>query len=213
MSLPTGILTFCFTDVEGSSELWERQSDAMARALVWHDRLVANTIESHGGHLILSMGEGDSTVSVFAKATDAVTAAVSLQRALLHNSQNELGLAVRIGLHTGPAEQRDGTYFGSTVNLAARVRSLADGGHVFLSSATRQALGASLPAGCAIADLGVHSLRGFSAGEAIYAVTADGLKAPPSTECPYQGLRAYGRDDGDRFFGRDQTVAEAVQTL
>jgi class 3 adenylate cyclase len=72
MSLPTGVLTFCFTDVEGSSELWERQPEAMARNLVWHERLVASTIEVHRGHLIRSMGEGDSTVSVFASAADAV---------------------------------------------------------------------------------------------------------------------------------------------
>ena len=111
------------------------------------------------------------------------------------------------------AEQRDGTYFGSTVNLAARVRGLADGGHIFLSSAASEALDAGLPAGCVIADLGAHSLKGFAAREEIYAVTADDLKAPPSTECPYQGLLAYGPDDGDRFFGRDQTVAEAIQQL
>src|SRR4051812_19709472 len=213
MSLPTGVLTFCFTDVEGSSELWQRQPDAMARALVWHDRLVTNTIEAHGGDLIMSMGEGDSTVSVFTDAADAVAAAVSLQRALLRDGQNELGLAVRIGLHTGPAEQRDATYFGSTVNLAARVRGLADGGHIFLSSAAHRALGAGVPAGCVTVDLGAHSVRGFAAREEIYAVTADDLKPPPSTECPYQGLRPYGPDDGDRFFGRDQTVAEAVQKL
>ena len=213
MSLPTGILTFCFTDVEGSSELWERQPDAMARALVWHDHLVAKTVEVHGGHLIQSMGEGDSTVSVFAHAGDAVAAAVSLQRALLGDSHNELGLAVRVGLNTGPAEQRDGTYFGSSVNMAARVRGIADGGHIFLSSAANRALAADLPAGCAIVDLGAHSLRGFAAREEIYAVTADDLRAPPSTECPYQGLRAYGPDDGDRFFGREQTVAYALRQL
>lgn len=213
MSLPTGILTFCFTDLEGSTELWGRQPDAMARALVWHDRLVAGAIESHSGHLILSMGEGDSTVSVFANAADAVAAAVSLQRALLEDSDNELGLSVRVGLHTGPAEQRDETYFGSTVNLAARVRGLADGGHIFLSSAANQALGADLPDGCAIVDLGAHSLKGFAAREEIYAVTADDLRAPPSTECPYQGLRAYGLDDSDRFFGRDRTIAAAVEQL
>ncbi len=213
MSLPTGVLTLFFTDIEGSSELWERQPDAMARALVWHDRLVADTIEAHAGHLIQSMAEGDSTVSVFARAADAVAAAVSLQRALLHRGDNDLGLAVRIGLHTGPTEQRDGTYFGSTMNLTARVRGLADGGHIFLSSATNQALDADLPPGCVIVGLGAHSLKGFATREEIYAVTADDLRAPPSTECPYQGLRAYGLDDGDRFFGRDQTVAEAVQTL
>jgi WD40 repeat protein len=185
----------------------------MALALVWHDRLVAHTIEAHGGHLILSMGEGDSTVSVFPKPADAVAAAVSLQRTLLRDTHNELGLAVRIGLHTGLAEQRDETYFGSSVNLAARVRGLADGGHIFLSAATKEALDGDLPDGCRIVDLGAHSLKGFTAREEIYAVTADGLKAPPSTECPYQGLRAYGRDDGDRFFGRDQTVAEAIEQL
>ena len=134
MSLPTGILTFCFTDVEGSSELWERQPDAMARALVWHDHLVAKTVEVHGGHLIKSMGEGDSTVSVFAHAGDAVAAAVSLQRALLGDGDNELGLAVRVGLNTGPAEQRDKTYFGSTVNLAARLEGQSTGDDVIISA-------------------------------------------------------------------------------
>ncbi len=213
MSRPTEVLTFCFTDIEGSTELWERQPEVMQRALAWHDRLVAGTIEAHGGRLIQSMGEGDSTVSVFASPGDAVAAAVSLQRSLLRDPDNELGLAVRIGLHTGPAEQRDGTYFGPTLNIAARVRGLADGGHIFLSSAANRALGTGVPTGCAIVDLGDHSLKGFAEREEIYAVTADGLRAPPSTECPYQGLRAYGPDDGDRFFGRDRTVAEAVEML
>lgn len=213
MSLPTGVLTFCFTDVEGSSELWERQPGEMERALVWHDRLVATTIAAHHGHLIQSMAEGDSTVSVFTSATDAVAAAVALQRSLLADRGNELGLAVRIGLHTGVAEQRDGTYFGSTMNLTARVRGLADGGHIFLSSAASRAVGAALPEGCAVVELGAHSLKGFAAREQIFAVAAADLRAPPSTECPYQGLRAYGADDGDRFFGRDRTVAEALATL
>ncbi len=212
MSLPTGVLTFCFTDIEGSTPLWDQQPDAMARALVWHDQLVAATIEAHGGLLIRPMGEGDSTVSVFADAADAVAAAVSLQRALL-DDRNELGLAVRIGLNTGPSEQRDGSYFGSTVNMAARVRSLADGGHIFLSSASQRALGARLPPGCVVVALGAHSLKGVAEREEIHAVAADDLRAPPSTECPYQGLRAYGPDDGDRFFGRDRTVAEATRQL
>ena len=187
MSLPTGILTFCFTDVEGSTELWGRQPDAMARALVWHDRLVAGTIEAHNGHLILSMGEGDSTVSVFPSAADAVAAAVSLQRALRQDGDNELDLAVRIGLHTGLAEQRDGTYFGSAVNLAARVRGLADGGHIFLSSAANAALGAGLPDGCKLVDLGAHSLKGFAESEEIYAVTADDLQGPALDRVPVSG--------------------------
>jgi WD40 repeat protein len=174
---------------------------------------VAATIDAHGGHLIQSMGEGDSTVSVFTNAADAVAAAVSLQRALQRESDNELGLAVRIGLHTGPSEQRDGTYFGSTVNITARVRGLADGGHIFLSSATNRALAGGAPAGCATVALGAHSLKGFSTREEIHAVTARDLTAPPSTECPYPGLRAYGRDDGDRFFGRDQAISEAIDTL
>lgn len=213
MSLPTGVVTYCFTDVEGSSELWERQPEAMARILVWHERVVADAVEAHNGHLIRSMGEGDSTVSVFENAADAVAAAVSLQRALARDGENELGLAVRIGLHTGPSEQRDGTYFGTNVNMAARVRGLADGGHIFLSSAAQDSLGARAPDGCAIVHLGAHSLKGFAAREEIYAVTADDLRPPPSTECPYQGLRAYGHEDGDRFFGRDRTVAEAIEKL
>jgi len=93
MSLPRGVLTYCFTDVEGSSELWEHHPEAMARILVWHERLVADVVETHGGHLIRSMGEGDSTVSVFPNAGDAVAAAVSLQRALASDNDNEIGRA------------------------------------------------------------------------------------------------------------------------
>ncbi len=213
MSLPTGVLTFCFTDIEGSTELWEQEPAAMAQALVWHDQLVAKLVERHDGYLIQSMGEGDSTVSVFSSASSAVTAAVDIQRELRGNTENELGLAVRVGLHTGEAEQRDGSYFGAAVILAARVRGLADGGHVFLSSATRAQVMDRLPAGCTLVDLGPHTVKGLAAREEVYALSASDLPPPPSTACPYQGLLPFGPGDGDRFFGRDRAIADAAAML
>ena len=213
MSLPTGIVTFCFTDIEGSTGLWERHPDAMGRAVAWHERLVAAAVEHHRGRLIRSMGEGDSTVSVFADAAEAVAAAIELQRSLSQNDGNELRLTVRIGLHTGEAEQRDDTYFGSDVNLAARVRSLADGGHVFLSSATRLEVFDRLPDGSALVDLGPHTVRGLSEREEVYALAAAGLAAPPSTDPPYQGLLPFGPDERDRFFGREAAIADAETIL
>src|SRR5262249_33291018 len=133
-ALPSGTVTFLFTDIEGSTRLWEQHSEAMRVALARHDALAASLADHHAGVLVRSRGEGDSLFLVFARASDALAAACAFQQALV----NELwplpaGLRVRMALHTGEAELRDGSYYGSEVNRCARLRAIAHGGQVLLS--------------------------------------------------------------------------------
>ena len=146
-ALPTGVMTFCLSDIEGSTALWEGDPAAMAEALVRHDEIIAAQVEARGGRFLKSMGEGDSTVSVFESAPQALDAAVAATHALQEEQwPGGLRLAVRFGLHTGEAERRGADYFGPTLNLAARLRGQADGGQVFVSAATA-ALVAQTPPG------------------------------------------------------------------
>jgi len=166
--LPTGVVTFCFSDIEGSTALWEREPEAMAEALVRHDELIADAVEAHGGRLIDSMGEGDSTVSVFDSAPNAVAAALAANRALAAEPWPEdLRIKVRWGVHTGETETRNSDHLGPTVILAARLRAQADGEEILLSSVTSQLVAAHLPDGCSLVDLGPHRLKGIGAPERI----------------------------------------------
>ncbi|HUP85975.1 MAG TPA: protein kinase [Acidimicrobiales bacterium] len=214
-SLPTGVLTFCFTDIVGSTGLWETQPVAMSQALVLHDKTIATAAERQGGRLIDSMGEGDSTVSVFDSPIAAVTAAIDLTRALEGVSwPNGLAIRARAALHTGETEQRGGTYFGLTMSTAARLRGLADGGQVYLSKDTAALVRGHLPPDTALVDLGPTKLRGHSEREHVFALAAPGVDAPPpGTDCPYPGLIAFGPEDADRYFGRQTIVGELLERL
>jgi WD40 repeat protein/class 3 adenylate cyclase len=207
-TLPTGVLTFCLTDIEGSTPAWERDPVSMAHALVRHDEIIAETVESHGGRFLQSMGEGDSTVSVFSAAEHAVVAAIDCQRRLGAEAwPGDLAIAVRMALHTGEADHRGSDYFGPTLSVAARVRGLADGKQIFLSGTTAGLVSETLPEGAALVELGPHRLRGVQEPVPVFAIAAPGVDAPPSpTECPYQGLLAFDVDDSARFFGRSDVV-------
>ena len=116
---PSGTVTFLFTDLEGSTRLWEDHPDAMRRALVRHDEILRNAVEAHGGHIVKARGDG--VHAAFRTAHDALDAAVDGQRLLSMESWAETGaLRVRMGIHTGESQERDGDYFGSAVNRAAR---------------------------------------------------------------------------------------------
>jgi class 3 adenylate cyclase/WD40 repeat protein len=214
-SLPTGVITFCLTDIEGSTALWEQHPDAMASALVRHDDLIAQAVEAHGGRFLKSMGEGDSTFSVFDAATHALDAAIAATDALAGEDWPEgLHLKVRCGLHTGEAERRGSDYFGPTVNLAARLRGQADGGEIFVSAVAAELVAACLPQGYRLVDLGPHRLRGLRAPERVLALAGPGVAAPlPATECPYRGLEAFEASDRRFFFGREDVVAELTARL
>jgi WD40 repeat protein/serine/threonine protein kinase/energy-coupling factor transporter ATP-binding protein EcfA2 len=214
-ALPTGVITFCLSDIEGSTALWATAPEAMARALVRHDELLADTAESHGGRLLKSMGEGDSTVSVFDSAAQALAASIAATAALAAEPwPDNLVLKARFGLHTGEAERRGADYFGQTVNLAARLRGQADGGQVFLSSVTADLVRPALGAGYGLVDLGPHRLKGLRVPELVFALEGPGVDAPlPATECPYRGLLAFEPDDRHLFFGREEVLTNLVDRL
>ena len=213
--LPTGVLTFCFSDIEGSTALWETHPEAMADALVRHDELIADVVEVHGGSLIESMGEGDSTVSVFDSAPAAVEAALAANRALAGEPWPPgVAISVRWGIHTGEAERRDTHYRGPTIGLAARLRAQADGGQIFLSEVTSEIVAGHLPEDCALVDLGPHRLKGIATPERIHALQGPGVRTPlAGTECPYRGLLAFEPDDRAFFFGREAVVAELIERV
>jgi class 3 adenylate cyclase len=159
--LPTGTVTFLFTDLERSTELWEGQPEAMQAALARHDELLAQAIEAQGGRVV--KGTGDGLHAVFSTASTAVAAAVAAQRALEAEPWGSIGaLRARIGLHTGVAEQRGGDYFGPVLNQAARLTSIGHGGQILVSRATVELVRDGLPEGCQVVDLGEYRLRDVS---------------------------------------------------
>ena len=169
---PTGTITFLFTDVERSARLWEQSPEAMRLALTRHDALAADLVGTHGGLLIKSRGEGDSLFAVFAAAPDAVRAACTFQQALAAEAwPAEVPLRVRMALHTGEADLRDRDYYGVAVNRCARLRSLAQGGQVLISSLTHSLVHAFLPEGASLVALGARKLRDLAEPEYVYQLT------------------------------------------
>ena len=171
--LPSGTVTFLFTDVEGSTKLWEQFGEVMGVALALHDELLRGAIDAHGG-VVFATG-GDGVAAAFGRAGDAVAAAVDAQHALQSAAWPDgVGLRVRMGAHTGEAEERDGDYFGPPVNRAARLMSAAHGGQVVVSEATAAVLGT--PTGVRLVDLGSHRLKGVVDEMRVFGVDADGLR-------------------------------------
>ncbi|HEY0345719.1 MAG TPA: BTAD domain-containing putative transcriptional regulator [Solirubrobacteraceae bacterium] len=171
--LPSGVVTFLLTDIEGSSRLWEADPDAMAAALELHDESIARLVEHHDGRLLKDKGEGDATLSVFQRASDAVACAAGLQGDLaIATPAAPLDLRVRMALHSGEAQERDDDYFGPVLNRAARLRALAVGGQTVVSQTTSELVRDRLPDGLALVDLGLHELRGMSRPERVFELRA-----------------------------------------
>ena len=182
--LPSGVVTFLMTDIERSSALWEADPDAMAASLALHDELIARCAEDHRGRLLKTKGEGDSTVTVFPRASDALECAAALRKSLAAVTwHGDLDLRVRAALHTGEAHERAGDYFGPALNRTARLRGMADGGTTLLSQATRELVHDGLPQGMELVDLGTHELRDLSRPERVFELRALGdaarRPAPP----------------------------------
>ncbi len=171
MGVPTGTVTFLFTDIEGSSRLWEASPDAMRDALARHDHLLRGAIEAHRGH-IFSTG-GDGFAAAFQRAGAGIGAAIDAQAAL-GAEEWPVGapIRVRMGLHTGEVEERDGDYFGPAVNRAARLMALAHGGQVVCSHAT-----AALVNHDSLRHLGAHRLKDITGTEVVFQV--GGASFPP----------------------------------
>ena len=190
---PSGVVTFLFTDVEGSTRRWEADADAMRAALAAHDEVLHRAIEAHDGFLFSHTGDG--VVAAFASPRSAVDAAVAAQR--------KLELPVRMGIATGEAELRDGDYFGTVLNRAARVMAAGHGGQILLADST-----AVLLTGVDLLDLGPRRLRDVSAPVGVFQVRAPGLR----TEFP--SLRALDTSPGNlrpvasSFIGRESELDE-----
>jgi WD40 repeat protein/class 3 adenylate cyclase len=214
-SLPTGVLTFCLTDIVGSTSKWETRPGDMARALAVHDDIVAAAAERHGGRFLEAQGEGDSTLTMYPAPGAAVSAAIDIVNSLATATwPGDLRLAVRVGIHTGETAWRRGDYVGATVNMAARLRGLGDAEEILVSHVTAELVRHHLPDGVGLVPLGPHRLRGVREREEVFAIAAPGVHTPPPpSECPYPGLLSFTAGDADRFFGREAVVADIVARL
>ncbi|MEM6106015.1 BTAD domain-containing putative transcriptional regulator [Mycobacterium sp. 050272] len=174
LSVTTRAVTFLLTDIEGSTAAWEADAKAMGVALARHDELVEQVVTSRGGRLIKTRGEGDATFSVFERPSAAAAAAIEMQDAI---AAEPWALAdpmrVRVALHTGEAELRDGDYFGRAVNRAARLRSLAEGGQILCSGATAELVIDSLSDDVLLNDLGMRQLKNLARPEHVFELRLD----------------------------------------
>jgi len=201
--LPTGTVTFLFSDIAGSTERWERHRDGMKAAVAKHDALMREAIAANGGFVFKTIG--DAFCAAFQTAPDAIAAALSAQRALgLEDWSGVDGLKVRMAVHTGLADERDGDYFGPTVNRVARLLSIGHGGQVLVSGVSTELSQGAMPAKSTLRDLGAHRLRDLTHPEQVYQLVASGLPAdfPPllsldalPNNLPLQLTHLVGRED------------------
>ena len=199
---PSGFVTFLFSDIEGSTRLWETYPQAMKGALARHDALMRQTFEAHRGYVFKSMG--DAFCVAFPTAAEALTAATAAQRALQGEAWGEVGqIRVRMALHAGEADERDGDYFGPTLNRVARLMSAGHGGQILLTRVTADEVRARLEDGAALRDMGERRLKDLSRPEHLFQLVAPGLTtefAPLKTldarpnNLPIQPTALIGRD-------------------
>ncbi|MFN8473690.1 MAG: adenylate/guanylate cyclase domain-containing protein [Anaerolineae bacterium] len=209
---PSGTVTFLFTDIEGSTQLWERFPQAMQTALARHDALLQQTIEGHSGYVFKTVG--DAFCAAFTTASDGLHAALAAQRALSTEAWGDVGaIRVRMALHTGAAEERDADYFGPPVNRVARLLSAGAGGQVLLSGVTFELLKGMLPEGCTFRDLGDHHLKDLGQPEHVYQLLAADL---PSDFPPIKTLDTFPNNlpvELTSFIGREREMAEVKSLL
>jgi predicted ATPase/class 3 adenylate cyclase len=211
--LPSGTVTFLFTDIEGSTALWERDSDAMAAAVERHLHLLRAAIAAHGGVLFKIVG--DAVQAAFPTAPDAVAAALDAQCSLLVESWSEIDcpLAVRMALHTAAAEPRDGDYLTPGLNRLSRLLTAAHGGQVLLSLSTQDLARDALPSTAHLRDLGEHPLRDLYRPERVFQLIHPAL---PANFPPIRTLATRPNNlplQQTPFLGREDQVARIVALL
>jgi len=200
--LPTGTVTFLFTDIEGSTTRWETDRDAMSTALARHDVVLREAIEQLGGVVFKTVG--DAFCAAFTRADDALACAAATQRAVANEPWGAAGsVRVRMAIHSGSTEERDGDYFGPPVNRVARLLSLAHGGQVLLSRASAELARDQLPADLELRDLGRHRLKDLTEPEHVFQLGGEdlasdfaplkSLDARP-TNLPLQATTLVGRE-------------------
>jgi predicted ATPase/class 3 adenylate cyclase len=213
-SFPSGTVTFLFTDIEGSTPLWEQHPEEMKTALAKHDSILREAITANHGYMIKNTGDGIH--AVFATAIDSVNATIRAQRELNSSFTAQpsfLALKVRMGLHTGEAELRDGDYYGQSLNRAARIMSVGHGGQVLLSETTAQLAREHLSADTQLMDLGLHHLKGLLQPEKISQLVIPGLPKdfPPLNSIPTATHNLPVQLTS--FVGREKEIKEAGAIL
>ncbi len=211
---PSGTVTFLFTDVEGSTRLWEEHPAAMKAALARHDEIVRLAIERHGGTIIKNTGDGFH--AAFDTGVNGVAAVLAAQQALFASPWEEIKprmLKVRAALHTGEAEERSGDYYGPSLNRAARLMSIAHGGQTLLSTTTADLVRDQLPARASLRDLGEHRLKDLVRSEHVFQLNGAGL---PVDFPPLRSVDAYPNNlpvQLTTFIGREHELEESRKRL
>jgi predicted ATPase/class 3 adenylate cyclase len=210
--LPSGTVTFLFTDIEGSTRLWEAFPEAMRVALARHDNLMRTAIEQHDGHVFKMIG--DAFCTAFHTAPAALNAALSAQLAFTAEPWiDKVIIKVRMALHTGAAEARDNDYFGQPLNRVARLLAAGHGGQVLISAATQELIRDTLPPSVSLNDLGMHRLRDLARSEQVFQLLHLGL---PSEFPPLQSLDHLPNNlprQLTSFIGREKESAEVATLL
>ncbi len=211
--LADGNVTFLFTDIEGSTNLWEKHPDAMRVALARHDALLRQAIESNSGVVFKTLG--DAFCAVFATASNSVSAALALQLLLHGEIWEQTGpLRVRVALHTGPVQERDNDYFGPTLNRVARLQSIGYGQQTLLSQATYNAVHDTLPPAVTIQEMGTHQLKDLQTPETVFQMLHPDLPAsfPPLRSLNNPELLNNLPHQVTSFIGRETEIT-AVKSL
>jgi len=209
---PASVTTFLFTDIEGSTRLWERQPDRMRAALARHDALARDAVESVHGLVVKTTGDGIH--AAFEDPLDAIRAALKLQQTLVDPEATAgVPLAVRCGLHAGIVESRSGDFFGSAVNRAARIMNAAHGGQILVSQTAVDLIGERVPDEIGLRDLGLVRLRDLAHPERVYQVVHPALR---QTFPPLRSLEATPNNLPQQvtsFVGRERESTQIKELL
>ncbi len=208
-NIPTGVVSFLFTDVEGSTRLWEADPEAMAASLALHDQVMRRVMEANGGHVFSTAG--DAFAVAFGSVGAAVAAATAIQLDLLGAEWPGPPIKIRMGIHTGTAEERDGDYFGPVLNRAARIMSAGHGGQILLSSVTADA--SSLDGQLSLRDLGTHHLKDLADPEHLFEIRHPDL---PVVDRPIKTVDVRRHNLPDyltSFVGRTQQLEELAALI
>ena len=211
---PAGTVTFLFTDIQGSTRLWEQHPDAMRPALARHDHLLHQAIADNNGYVFKTVG--DAFCAAFATAPDAVQAALSAQQAMEAQSWDlPAPLLVRIALHTGAAEERGGDYFGQSLNRVARLMAAGHGGQTLLSGAAQELTRDHLPKGMTLLDLGERRLKDLGRPEHVFQLRHPSLPAdfPPLRSLDNPDLPNNLPQQVTSFIGREKQVEDVTGLL
>ena len=208
---PTGTVTFLFTDIEGSTRLWEEQPEAMALAVSRHDALLREAIGAHGGYVFTTAGDAFS--AAFADPGQALDAAVAAQLAIGAEPWPVGELRVRMGLHAGTAHERDGDYFGPVLNRTARIMSAGHGGQVLASRTVVDLVQGRLGDGLGLRSLGEHRLKDLGAPELLHEVVHPGLRSDFPPLRTLEGRPGNLPAELTSFIGRADELAATVERL